>query len=80
MNLTGSWLTIMDLLLYLPVSGSLRTNLVLRECWLYFQANQAALRNYQCFSLAKLNEKILAEVNKLNNEEFQKEKALEESL
>lgn len=32
----------------------------------------AALRNYQCFSLAKLNEKILAEVNKLNNEEFQK--------
>ena len=32
----------------------------------------AALRNYQCFSLTKLNERILEEVNRLNSEEFQK--------
>lgn len=32
----------------------------------------AALRNYQCFSLTKLNEKVLEEVNRLNNEKFQK--------
>ena len=53
------------------MSGSLGQTSV-EECWLYFRQIIAALRNYQCFSLAKLNEKILAEVNKLNNEEFQK--------
>ncbi len=32
----------------------------------------AALRNYQCFNLIKLNERILKEVNRLNSEKFQK--------
>ena len=32
----------------------------------------ASLRNYQCFSLTRLNEKILEEVDKLNNQSFQK--------
>ena len=32
----------------------------------------ASLRNYQTFSLNKLNEKILEEVDRLNDEEFQK--------
>ena len=38
----------------------------------------ASLRYYQCFSLDDLNSKILEEVDKLNDEPFQKRKAQEE--
>ncbi|MCK9471755.1 MAG: IS21 family transposase [Bacilli bacterium] len=40
----------------------------------------ASLRNYQSFSLNKLNEKILEEVDRLNDEEFQKREGSRRSI
>ncbi len=40
----------------------------------------ASLRNYQCFSLTDLNRKILEEVNKLNDEPFQKREGSRRSV
>ena len=40
----------------------------------------ASLRNYQCFSLTRLNEKILEEVDKLNNQSFQKREGSRRSV
>lgn len=40
----------------------------------------AALRNYQCFSLNRLNEKIIGEVDKLNNQSFQKREGSRKSV
>ena len=40
----------------------------------------AALRYYQCFSITDLNRKILNEVNKLNNEPFQKREGSRRSV